>query len=295
MGRRICRPQGVQSRETHYGVSKPIGCPNENPHKIYLSMLNAKQLADLDRDGFLVVPDAVPPKMLEALRERIEELFESEGETAGGEFKYEAGARRLANCVDKGEVFEAAIQVPVMLEAKAHILGPDFKLSSLNVRSTNPMSEADQPLHVDMNGIRDEQGYWVANTIFMLDDFTPENGATRVVPGSHLWGKRPQEEMADPFAAHPDQILVTGKSGTLVICNAHTWHGGTANRTSKQRRAMHAFFCRGDKPQQQYQKKLLRPETQKRLSPALRKLLAIDDAQNDVLSAEVLITSGFLK
>ncbi len=258
-------------------------------------MLNAEQLANLDRDGFLVVPDAVPPEMLEALRERIEELFESEGENAGGEFKKEAGARRLANCVDKGEVFEAAIQIPIMLEAKAHILGPEFKLSSLNVRSTNPMSEADQPLHVDMNGVRDEKGYWVANTIFMLDDFTPENGATRVVPGSHRWGKRPQEEMADPFAAHPEQILVTGKAGTLVICNSHTWHGGTANRTDTQRRAMHAFFCRADKPQQQYQKKLLRPETQAGLSPALRKLLAIDDVQNDLLSAEVAVTSGFLK
>ena len=31
-------------------------------------MLNAEQLANLDRDGFLVVPDAVPPEMLEALR-----------------------------------------------------------------------------------------------------------------------------------------------------------------------------------------------------------------------------------
>jgi hypothetical protein len=258
-------------------------------------MLNAKQLADLDRDGFLVLPDAVPTEMLDALRGRIDELFEIEGENAGGEFKKESGARRLANCVDKGEVFQAAIQIPEMLEAKAHILGDSFKLSSLNVRSTNPMSEADQPLHVDMNGIPDEKGYWVANTIFMLDDFTPENGATRVVPGSHRWGKRPQEVMADPFAVHPDQILVTGKAGTLVICNAHTWHGGTANRTNRQRRAMHAFFCRGDKPQQQYQKRLLRSETQEALSPALRKLLALDDSQNDILSSEVLVTSGFLK
>ncbi len=258
-------------------------------------MLNAEQLADLDRDGFLVLPNAVPSEMLEALRERIEELFELEGENAGSEFKKERGARRLANCVDKGEVFQAAIQIPVMLEAKAHILGAGFKLSSLNVRSTNPMSEADQPLHVDMNGIPDERGNWVANTIFMLDDFTRDNGATRVVPGSHRWGKRPQEELANPFDAHPDQILVTGKAGTLVICNAHTWHGGTANRTEKQRRAMHAFFCRADKPQQQYHKKLLRPETLEALSPALRKLLAIDDAENDALSAEVLVTSGFLK
>lgn len=258
-------------------------------------MLTAQQLADLDRDGFLVLPGMLNAQQVDALRNRIEELFELEGENAGAEFKTESGARRLANCVDKGEVFEAAIQIPEMLEAKAHILGPEFKLSSLNVRSTNPMCEADQPLHVDMNAVADERGYWVANTIFMLDDFTPDNGATRVVPGSHKWGQRPQEQMADPFAAHPDQILVTGKAGTIVICNSHVWHGGTANRTTGHRRAMHAFFCRADKPQQQYQKRLLRPETQARLSPALRKLLALDDALNDALSAEVAVTSGFLK
>jgi ectoine hydroxylase-related dioxygenase (phytanoyl-CoA dioxygenase family) len=258
-------------------------------------MLSAEQLTQLDRDGFLVLPDLVPQAKLEALRNRIEELFELEGENAGGEFKKEEGARRLANCVDKGVIFEEMLQIPEMLEAKAHILGSAFKLSSLNVRSTNPRSEADQPLHVDMNGIADDKGYWVANTIFMLDDFTLDNGATRIVPGSHRWGKRPQEVMPDPFAQHPQQILVTGTAGTLVICNAHTWHGGTANRTDKPRRAMHAFFCRADKPQQQYQKKLLRPETQAHLSPALRQLLAIDDPLNDQLSAVVEVTSGFLK
>jgi len=258
-------------------------------------MLSEEQLASLDRDGFLVLPELLDAARVKALVDRIEELFEMEGENAGGEFKKEAGARRLANCVDKGEVFERALLIPEMLAATAHVLGPEFKLSSLNVRSTNPGTEADQPLHVDMGGVPDERGNWVANTIFMLDDFTPDNGATRVVPGSHKWGKRPQEAMEDPFAPHPEQVLVTGKAGTLVICNSHTWHGGTANRTGKPRRAMHAFFCRADKPQQQYQKRLLRAGTQARLGPELRKLLALDDPLNDQLSAEVAVTSGFLK
>jgi ectoine hydroxylase-related dioxygenase (phytanoyl-CoA dioxygenase family) len=258
-------------------------------------MLSTEQIASLDKDGFLVIPDAVPPRLLAGLLERIEELFEAEGENAGSEFKKEAGARRLANCVDKGEVFEEAIQLPALLAATSHVLGGRMKLSSLNVRSTNPHSESDQPLHVDMNGLPDEQGNWVCNTIFMLDDFTVHNGATRVVPGSHRWGKRPQEVMADPFAAHPEQILVTGKAGTIVVCNAHTWHGGTANGTGAPRRAMHGFFCRSDKPQQQYQKQMLRAETQARLSPALRALLALDDPLNDELSAHVEVRSGFLK
>jgi ectoine hydroxylase-related dioxygenase (phytanoyl-CoA dioxygenase family) len=73
------------------------------------------------------------------------------------------------------------------------------------------------------------------------------------------------------------------------------WHGATANRTNGQRRAMHAFYARSDKPQQQFQKKLLSPEVQARLSPDLRKLLALDDPLNDELSSRFGGSSGFLK
>jgi ectoine hydroxylase-related dioxygenase (phytanoyl-CoA dioxygenase family) len=77
--------------------------------------------------------------------------------------------------------------------------------------------------------------------------------------------------------------------------NTHAWHGGTANRSANHRRALHAFYCRFDKPQQQYQKRLLRPETQARLAPEARRLLALDDPLNDELSSVETKASGFLK
>jgi ectoine hydroxylase-related dioxygenase (phytanoyl-CoA dioxygenase family) len=146
-----------------------------------------------------------------------------------------------------------------------------------------------------MGGIADEKGNWTCNTIWLLDDFTPENGATRVVPGTHLQRKLPQDVLPDVFAAHPDQVLITGKAGTVVVMNAHMWHGGTANRTDLPRRALHGFYCRSDKPQQQYQKALLRPETQRLLTAELRKILALDDPLNDELSSQMTRQSGFLK
>jgi ectoine hydroxylase-related dioxygenase (phytanoyl-CoA dioxygenase family) len=81
----------------------------------------------------------------------------------------------------------------------------------------------------------------------------------------------------------------------VVVMNTHAWHGGTANRTGNPRRALHAFYTRGDKPQQQYQKALLRPETQARLSPELRRILALDDARNDEISSKITGMSGFLR
>ena len=146
-----------------------------------------------------------------------------------------------------------------------------------------------------MGLLPDSKGYAVCNCVWMLDDFTLENGALRVIPGSHNWGKKPQDELTDPYASHPQELLVTGGAGTVVVMNAHAWHGGTANRTDKERRALHSFFCRHDIPQQQYQKRLLSKETQARLSPNLRKILALDDALNDKLSAAGSGQSGFMK
>lgn len=170
-----------------------------------------------------------------------------------------------------------------------------FKLSSLNARSSDPWSRKCQPLHCDASPVADESGFWVCNTIWLLDDFTPDNGATRIVPGSQHWRKAPQQELADPRAPHPEEVLVLGKAGTVVAMNTHAWHGGTANRTGQPRRALHAFYTLGDKPQQQYQKALLRLETQARLSPELRRILALDDPRNDEISSKITGMSGFLR
>jgi ectoine hydroxylase-related dioxygenase (phytanoyl-CoA dioxygenase family) len=249
----------------------------------------------LDEQGYVLLEDCMGSNLLHDLRGRIHELYDEEGDRAGSEFRTEAHAHRLANLVDKGEVFRRAIVLPRVLECVRHVLGPDIKLSSLNARSADPHTDVGQPLHVDMGAIADERGYWVCNTVWMLDDFTIDNGPTRMIPGSHRWGTRPQDVLDDPLAQHPQEVLLTRTAGSIAVMNAHLWHAGTANRTSAPRLAMHAFYCRRDKPQQQYQKQLVRADVQASLSRELRDLLALDDPQNDSMSANVAVRSGFLK
>lgn len=251
-------------------------------------------LEHLDQSGYVILPDAVPAAFLAELNRRIDQLFEQEGEHAGQEFKQESGCRRLANLVNKGRVFQRVIVDPLVLKYVTHVLG-DVKLSSLNVRSVDPNGELRQPLHVDMSAIPDRRGYWVCNALWMLQDISLENGPLRVIPGSHRSNQRPQEVLPDPTADHPDQVIVTGTAGTVVVMNAHLWHGGMENRSDGPRRALHAFYCRRDKPQQQYQKALLDEDLQSRLSPQLRQLLALDDAENDRMSGRGRTTSGFMK
>jgi hypothetical protein len=255
-------------------------------------VLSDSERRELDEQGYLQLPGLIGPESLEALRRRVDELFAEEGSAAGWEFKQEPGARRLANLVNKGRVFEEIILTPKILECMAHVLGPRFKLSSLNARSTDPHTDECQPLHADSAAIADEAGYWVCNSVWMLDDFTLENGATRIVPGSHRWRRVPPAGMYEP---HPEERLVTGVAGSVVIMNAHAWHGGTANRTAAARRALHVYYTRWDKPQQQYQKQWLSAEVHARLGPEARRILALDDPLNDELCATGSGVSGFLK
>jgi hypothetical protein len=256
--------------------------------------LTQSETEQLDNLGYLTLPNFFPD-LLEPLKKRIHELFAAEGDRAGSEFKQEPGCRRLANLVNKGDIFQQLIAHPRLLPYIRHVLGDAFKLSSLNARSVDPHWTKSQPLHADMAAIADDQGFWVCNAVWMLDDITPENGPLRAIPRTHHLRKLPADILTDLEKPHPDEVLITGQAGTVVIMNAHLWHGGLGNHTAHPRTALHAFYCRRDKPQQQYQKQLLRPEVQTKLSAEVRDLLALDDPLNDQLSSRPRVTSGFLK
>jgi ectoine hydroxylase-related dioxygenase (phytanoyl-CoA dioxygenase family) len=249
----------------------------------------------LDDRGFVLLERFMDPELLEAARAALDRQYSEEGDRAGHEFKQEPDARRLANLVDKGEVFRRIISHPAILEYVGYVIPGAFKLSSLNARAPNPHTDTVQPLHCDAGAIPDEQGYWVCNVIWMLDDFTVENGATRIVPGTHKSRQIPQQVLADPMAPHPDEILVTAPAGSVAVINTHAWHGGTANRSGGPRRCLHAFYTRWDKPQQQFQRDLLREETKRALTPQLRQLLAIDDELNARITLADPGRSGFMK
>src|SRR5689334_7768858 len=131
----------------------------------------------LDEDGYVRLEGFIAPDRRRRLVERIDALFDAEGDAAGAEFRQEPGARRLANLADKGAVFLECVVDETVGAYLARVLGPRFKLSSLNARSANPRSAESQPLYVDAGALPDEAGYWVCNTVWLLVDFTTENGA----------------------------------------------------------------------------------------------------------------------
>ena len=236
--------------------------------------LSDEEKSTLDDAGFVPLPGLMSTREVAGFRKRLDELIVEEGEKAGTEVHQEAGTWRLSNLIDKDPMFEKVITEPRLLAAVRHVVGPSFKLSSLNSRAALP-GHGRQGLHADWGKGVEPGDYFVCNSFWLLNDFTAENGATRVVPESHRSRKIPSDEMEDPTADHPNQVQVIAPAGTVVAVNSHLWHGGALNQTDEPRRVMHGYFCQRDQAQQTDQRKWLRPQTLDRLSPEAKAILDV--------------------
>ena len=234
--------------------------------------MEEKQL--LDVNGYLPLENILPKKQTVNMIRRLDELAELEGEDAGVELHQEGGTIRVSNLVNKGRMFEIGFSHPRVLAAIQHVVGPRFKLSSLDCRMALP-GQGHQGFHADWRSGVEPGDYYVCNSMWLLDDFTLENGATRVVPGSHRSGKHPKDALEDATQKHPDEIQLIAPSGTVIIFNSHLWHAGGLNQTDAPRHGMLAYYCRRDHKQLTDQRKFLHPDTHARLSEAQRFILAV--------------------
>jgi hypothetical protein len=238
----------------------------------------------LDEKGYLNLGPLLSKDQVDKINEKLIWLMSHEGDKAGSELldspyirhPKEAGADRLADLVNKGEIFDVFYTHPRVLAGISHVLGKSIKLSSLNYRAAKPGMGL-QKLHVDWHEAVTPGQYKVCNSIWLLDDFSKKNGATRIVPGSHLSGILPQDVLSNQEAPHPDEVIIEAPAGSVFIFNSHAWHGGTTNQTKKSRRSIHSYFCRFDQPQQVDQSRYIKDETLKRLPPAAVKILGLVD------------------
>ena len=199
-------------------------------------MLTKTEIEHLDKEGYVSLGQLLSHDELSKVNKKMENLLFQEGTNAGSELfdsKYirhpkEAGADRLADLVNKGGLFDIFYSHPRVLAAIEAVLGTNIKLSSLNYRAAKP-GQGLQKLHVDYKNSVANGGYKVCNTIWLLDDFTENNGATRIVPGTHKSTQLPNEVLENPELPHPEEILIQAPAGSVFVFNSHVWHGGTNN------------------------------------------------------------------
>jgi ectoine hydroxylase-related dioxygenase (phytanoyl-CoA dioxygenase family) len=208
--------------------------------------------AQLDAEGYCIVPNVLSAAEVAALKSRLVE--QAAGERAAGVAFHDGGAgkpnQRVWMLVNKGRIFRDLMLHPIVGELIGHLLGPDFLLSSLTANIAGPGGEP-MVLHTDQGYV----GFWtplpvVANIAWMLDDFSDANGGTRLVPRSHL--NRSATPRSSSFVpAKPanmpkpeETIAAEGKAGSILCFDGRVWHGTGANRTDVPRHALLSYHCR---------------------------------------------------
>ena len=241
--------------------------------------MNELQRKQLDEQGYVIFKNLLSTSQINSILSRLEELWAKEGDHAGEENYIEPGVRRLANLANKGEVFRSLYAHPHVLEVVEMVMGTDVRAAMVNARDVSPHTGARMPFHMDSDKgrVRDEIGYSAATAIWMLDEFSIVNGATAFVPGSHLLGKSPKEVLSDLNASHPDEIVIEGQPGDVLVFNGHCWHAGRPNETEDHRRAILVHYLRADVPRPENRRQHLDEEQATALAPQERVLLGLDD------------------
>ena len=239
--------------------------------------LTQEEKASLDQNGYLYFPDILTEETAHRFNKSLQHLARQEEDRGLKTDDFQKGTIILRDLINKDSIFDICFTHPRILAAVWHVLPQGFKLSTLASRAALP-GGGHQPLHPDWHPKwwRDRKKpshHFSCNTIWMLDDFTVENGATRVVPGSHLGLGFPEDEMQDVTQPHPREKRLQGRAGTVVVFTGHTWHGGVLNQSQSPRRSMTAYYCQRDQPQQTDQREALLPTTRQRLNQAVLFLL----------------------
>jgi ectoine hydroxylase-related dioxygenase (phytanoyl-CoA dioxygenase family) len=234
----------------------------------------SQAFADLERDGMCVVEDVLTPGEVTRVRNRLVAVAAAEA-AAGVTSPGPEGThnQRVYALTHKGEEFVFLLEHPVLWALMTHLLGPDFLLSSITANIAGPGGAA-MTLHPD-------QGYipppWppyplVANIMWMLDDFTPDNGATRFVPGSHRDAPGGPTDQARVAQAVP----VTGRAGSVLCFEGRVLHQTGANTTADVLRHGILTYCCRPWIRQQENSSLSIPEDMwPRLSDKVRQLAGL--------------------
>lgn len=233
----------------------------------------ARLKADMDRWGYCMLADALPAANVAEIRARLVEQSEAEARLGRHLIDDHVNAKGSTNfwvlmLINKGKVFQQVLYHPVVDKVLEHVLGPDYLLSECSAHLTRPGNPA-MALHTDqwwmpppvMPGeARVAAGRitrqtavqgalkrstvpiaapMVVQTMLMISDFTEANGATRLVPGSHMTGRQPDQSVPHVVPS----VAAEGPSGTIVMWEGRTWHSAGANTSNEIRYGMPTLYA----------------------------------------------------
>lgn len=212
--------------------------------------------AEYDQRGFIIIENVLSPDELDAIRIALAPYIDG-GKSGRNDFE---GFRtnRVYAMLAKSPVFADLAIHPLALAFAEAELGPTCLLSACLAINLQP-GETVQPWHFDdSGGPRPRKAYGVS-AFWAIDDTTELNGATEVIPGSHLWGEVAidgaigpasftdpslREGKGDP-GARDDAVKLVMPAGSLAVAKGTLVHRGGANRSDKPRLIITPQYCAG--------------------------------------------------
>ncbi|MFN7974747.1 MAG: phytanoyl-CoA dioxygenase family protein [Acidobacteriota bacterium] len=204
--------------------------------------LAPSERAALDRDGYVVLRDVALGQRLEDLRAAFEAAT---AHAAPASDPRQTGTRHVADLSGTSDVFDSVYAEPRVLAVVSHVLRVPFQVFHLSGRDPLP-GFGQQGLHADWYSQGAGAPWVVVTVLWLLDEYTARNGATRVVPGSHLFRRMVPKALADPAARHGEEATIVAPAGSVLAFNGHLWHSGTRNDTASSRRVIQCQYIRGD-------------------------------------------------
>jgi ectoine hydroxylase-related dioxygenase (phytanoyl-CoA dioxygenase family) len=224
-------------------------------------------LARLERDGYTILEGVIEPSLLDELRADLDRIEALQGIVPASNIFEGTKTVRIYNLLARGKVYERIPAHERVLPLVERVLDHGCLISSLSSIAIDP-GEAPQPLHADDQLIPLPRPHVpiVCNTMWAITDFSAENGATRLVPGSHRLDHPP------PLGEEIATIAAEMQRGSVLVYHGSLWHGGGANATASRRVGVAMNYCAGWIRQQENQQLGIPLDIARGFSPRLRKL-----------------------
>lgn len=242
--------------------------------RLYAAAMDApleltRQVERIERDGYTILERVIEPELIDAIESDLRRI-EQERQVRPAQNLFE-GQRtvRIYNLLAFGAPYDRIAAHDRVLPLVERVLDRGCLVSSLSSIGIDP-GEAPQPWHADDQLIPLPRPHapLVCNTMWAITDFTAENGATRLVPGSHR-----AEALPTPFGDIEGSIAAAMPRGSVLVYNGSLWHGGGPNTTGARRVGVAMNYCAGWIRQQENQLLGVPMEVARGFSPRLRKLL----------------------
>lgn len=186
-----------------------------------------------------MVPGLLSAGDIEAITADLERLASLHESDRHHRDRPSAGTRHLNDLAVRSTLVADAVTRPALIELVRAVIGEVPQPTEVGWRCPQP-GFGGQSLHADDLPKLDAGPDRVATAIIALVDFTADNGATRVVPGSH---RRPDlQQAAAHIDTHPDEVVLTGPAGAAFVFSGHLLHAGGRNRSDHDRSALQVVW-----------------------------------------------------